>query len=1115
MTNNTPDSLWTEQQWQAISRTDCNLIVTASAGSGKTTTMIERALHLVLAGTPVGAITLLTFTEAAAAEMRDKLRNRLIRAAKEEADAQVREYLVRQIDELPYANISTIHGYCYALVREFFEQIPLSPTVRVLDEDACDEFKQKAFESLLKESEGNAQFDDMRKMVGLRDDKVLYDLLNTIYEYMTNQPNREDWLEEMYRTTYACPFEEAVTARTFVDEIRRQAETARDAIASVLAQMDAKDKGRNAANTVHAISLLFADVTSMRDVYAAYGQFASAKHRVSPGNSDFARRIVDVKDALYGGVTKPAKDACGLSDYDTMVARHGEMAPFVRMLCDLTLRFQTLYTEQKTACCSVDFADLERYALRILADDGIAAEVRGRSQYVFVDEFQDTNYVQSAIIGLITPPERLFVVGDSKQCIYRFRNAEPRIFLDTLHQLEAEGKAVTFGANFRSDNGILRFVNKVFSQLMTTDFGGVDYAKTDRFDLRPQAPDHDTDAVDVYLYDKPKAEQSAPEQGVFSVRDAALVADNADDAEGLAIAKYIEAHLGEQVVVKGQTKTLQYGDFAILFVRRKAAKHVLRTLLGLGLPLNLDTFASDVGLRDVNVLLAYANVMDNYMQDYPLLTVLRSPFGGFNDAELATIRLSQAPYVPFWQAFESHAAGQDELARRARRFLDATRRYAFAASFTPLSGLFKDVLLTSGYVDYLLSKVDGVERLASLYGFVSRLDGKPFATDLPSLCTYYRTYPVEKLASVSVDSGTQRIVVSTMHGTKGLEYPVVILPCMDAKAVDNEKMTSIRLDKHLGLGVEYYDRNARVRYNTFEQYVIDRRRSANTREDRLRLLYVAMTRAQCYLFVSGKKMATGAGQVKEEENFCKWLMYARDKDPGLLRYDWMPPATSLARIERNRTPLVIDEGLSAVLDYRYPYQGAVGVGKKYTVTQLNARHHDGEVQLPSFLEWRDETSLGTLYHTVFQHVDYSATDAAAVADELSRLVAEGYVEADEAALVEPDVVAKCLALPVLQKTLGAGVDTMHEQRFVLAVDSAEIEEGTREQVLIQGVIDLLIDDGTLTLVDFKLSHRAPAALREAYRVQLSLYCRAVEKALHRKVDKCLLVEINRALVIEM
>ena len=1108
-----PADKWTEEQLRSILMLDSNVIVSASAGCGKTRAMVERAYIIIRSGTPVTQLTMLTFTEAAAAEMKDKLRKRLMKAAKAEFDSEQREYLVKQIDQLPYANISTIHGFCYALVREYFEQIPLSPSVKILEEDAADELKRKAYEQLLKEKEGDKEFDEMRFIIGLRDDKDLYEILDDIYERMTNQPEREDWLKKTYDDMYGCAFEESVTAKYFKDKIRTATQTLMmDAL--FLRQEAAHDPKFNLVERLYQRLKYYDGAYTVADIIDAYAM-ADDGVSINPRGSEFMKEIQQLNLKYTKYMKEEVKEIVDLGGYSRIVEMHRESAPFVKRLFDLVLEFERQYTKQKLDEACVDFADLERYAIKILLDPAIREEVRSRNDYVFVDEFQDTNLVQSTIIAEITPDERLYVVGDSKQCIYRFREAEPQIFLDRLHALQEEGKDVVYADNFRSDNCVLDYVNHTFNQLMTPEFGGVHYAKTDRFNLRDTV-NYTNEAVRTYFYAKEEDVQEI-EQGIYSVKNTPFAEKATDNEEAQAIANFIRLHLGEEIVeVKEKDRTykrgLQYGDVAILVAKRKAVERIVSTLIKMRIPLNLDTFAGDKGLRDVNVLLSLVDLMDNGMQDYPLLTVLKSGFGGFSDADLAAIKEGGKKFDPFWKVFETFAQGTSPLANRAQAFLDKVRDTAFEASFTPLPNLFRKCLVDWGYADYLFAQKDGLERMAALQYFIAGLEGKGYAVDLTSMSAHFRAFPVEELASVSVDGSANRVIVSTMHASKGLEYPMVILPALDSGK--GGKKSNVKLDKVLGVGTDFYDTKSRTKCTTFERTVIKMKKEDEEREDRLRLLYVAMTRAKNYLFMSGAKNKNPAKLADTSNNFVDWMTIAGGVDGFLNEFAWDGRTVEIKEAEVADEKLKLGDNFD-LLDASYPYAADTELEKKYTVTALNARKAEEETAVPSFVGDREEMGLGTIYHTVFQYVDYRVQTVEAVEEELARMVQEDGLTEEERAKVDAEVVLRCVRLDILQESLRQDVKAYHELRFVMSKEAAALGLPSQEKVLVQGVIDLLLvqDDG-LTVVDFKLSNRSADALRGAYKVQLDLYCDAVSTAYKRPVKRRVLIKIKNAEVVE-
>lgn len=1102
---------WTLQQQTAIDQVDTNLIVTAGAGSGKTATMIERAFRLIKGGVPVRRITMLTFTEKAATEMKEKLRVRLSKALREKTDPAEKEFLLEQLDELSYASICTIHSFCYSLVREYFEQIPLSPSVRILEGDTtCKYLKHKAFRRLVEQAQGEREFDLMRTMVGLRSDDNLEQLIRNLYEAMAIEPDRHRWLQETYDKQFGTDFDNTEAAKFVVAYYTKYMRFACEACRDMLVRYQDCMLAQKALRTLVSRYQAFETCQTYGDLVKAYEATKDVGGSIRLKGSPYYWEITPYKDLLGDLKTEFEKLLAAVGDEEEVLRHHRGSAPFVKTLFDLVVRFEALYDEEKRAMGGVDFDDLEKYTLYLLQEKGLQEEIRSRQDYVFVDEFQDINYLQSAIIDLISPPDRLFVVGDSKQSIYRFRLADPRIFLERVEQWEKD-RHINLSDNFRSDNAILHFVNQLFGVLMTKDFGGVDYSMTDAFRLRNEKSQPNERVVQIYLIDK-ESETHKTVSGLYSVRANPAVRE-ARSAEGEAIARYIRSHLGKTVTIKGQTRTLCYSDFAILFTTRNSGRNILLQLQKEGIPLNLNSFASDVGVHEIQQLLQYAYLLDNARQDYPLLCAMRSAFGGFDDEELATIRKSGDRYLPFWQVAQEYAKGESELAGRVADFLNETQRFRFAASFTPMATLLNDILSQTGYWDHLYTLPDGNKRVEALNSFLAQVSGAGYADSLSDFCEFYRANEPEdaKVRNAKADS----VIVSTIHESKGLEYPVVIVAACGASA--QPEIDAVNCDRELGVGTYYYDLDKHRRCATFAFQSNRLKKSLESREDKLRLLYVAATRAQCYLLLTGELSEnTSASTLPVMCNrFVDWLQLARNKNPDLARYfvneiEDGEQAIDLQAQEGEK----LGEGFAEMLAYRYPYRDVTELAKKYTVTALNKQEGDDETPAVSFVDKEEYTTLGTAYHAVFEHIDYALPDKDALQHYLTTLQEEGILDSDIAKQLDVDAIWRCLQLPLLRQA--AQANTLREQRFMLQCDAKELGLGVRQDVLIQGVIDLLIvSEKGVTLVDFKRSHRSKKALQEAYRVQLQLYAKAVEKAMGVAVNELLLVEIGRAMVVEI
>ena len=1106
----------TAEQQQAIDRVDCDLIVTAGAGSGKTKTMVDRAISLITSGVDVERITMLTYTEAAAAEMKERFRVELSKRLKGETDKDVRERILNQIDAIPYAQISTIHSFCFSLVREFFEQVPIAPSVRIVDDEGQKPLKAKAFQKTLLIMQEDERFEQMRAQVALRRDDDLWTLIELLYEKMLVQPDRQKWLSNVIKSNFTKDVEETPACRYLVDKIVRYAkyvcETSRDLLAK-LNQSGVEDKnGKKGLSTLVANYQMFESCASLGECLQAYQEHLSVKATVNKKDSPYEDRIALLVKFGKEQITERMQAIAECGTIDEIRARHLSIQSHVGSLIDSVLLFDEQYAAIKKENGVVDFADLEKFTIDLLKDDSLREEIVSRRDYVFVDEFQDVNEVQNTIVHLITPPDRLFTVGDSKQSIYRFRQADPNIFLSRLDELTPKGEAISFLDNFRSDKPILEFVNRLMSPLMTRSFGGVDYQDQAAFRIRPEAADGEN-RVRVALL-SPVVKEKRSVEGIYRVKDdVGVVEETTGDEEGKVIVAYIQELLGKPVTIKGVTRPLTYADFAILFRSRGgSAGAIIKQLTMAGIPLNGESFDNDSGQREIALLFNYARLLDNHRQDYPLLTVMHSAFGGFSDDELAEIRLAASPFAPFWKACEQYARQENELGARLKAFLEINQRYRFASSFTPLSKLFTSLVYQTGFADRVLTLEDGLSRLSVLLNYIGGLDSLYVSSDLSTFAEYARVTEVDKLDLKRSASGVG-VSVMTIHHSKGLEFPVVVVADVGHQTKDSSD--AVVADRDLGIGTKYYDPTTRTSYNTIAMLGIKQKIKDETREDALRLLYVATTRAQNYLLITGK--AAKACAIPELGNtFAQWVQYAIDKE-GLHSYLWRPDPTQASEDSpATEIPLEVKEeqDWEKVLSYVYPHSSAVGLSPKYTVTALNALSAEGEPTSPALFGDEDAPKRGTDYHKVLEHIDLSADSPEQVEAQLAELVEEGVLTKEEASVVDRQALSRVLSLP-LMRSIAKGT-SFREQRFVMPAVASDLGLDCDESVLVQGTVDLIAEvDGKLLVVDYKHSVKSADKLKETYRTQLELYARAVSSAYSRPVDAKYLVELSRGLVIEV
>lgn len=1109
---------WTPQQQLAIDTVDRNLIVSAGAGSGKTSTMVARALALILEGVDVSRITMLTFTDAAAMEMKDRFRKELSKQLVGETDKARRDHILSQIDALPYAQISTIHSFCYSLVREFFERVPTSPSVRILDEESGKRLQAKAFQKTLAKMEERPEFEAMRAKVALRQDDDLWSLVEALYERMIVQPERENWLGTTVGNTFAVDVEETNACKYLVERVvhyaRYVCSTCRLLVTQDL-QAGGKDPvGNDAFKILEERFRPFEACTTLRECMDAFESLCEDKRRINKSKSPRAAKIGELQDIGDKMVKKTMLSIAECGTYQEIYDRHFALRTFVGVLVDLVLVFDDFYTKIKAEAGVVDFADMEKYTIQLLGDPALAEEIRSRRDYVFVDEYQDVNEVQDRIINLISPPDRLFMVGDSKQSIYRFRQADPTIFLRRQDALAATGQAVSLQDNFRSDQRILQFVNRLFGSIMSREFGGVNYTEEAAFRIRPECPQGEEGCVRICLKAPEAVERTKP-QGLYNIRQDRGLVKVVGEEEAKVIAAYIQEMVGKEITVKGVTRPLTYSDIAILFRdRRGSATTILKTLTSMGIPVSADSFENGLGQREVELLFHYARLLDNGRQDYPLLTVMRSAFGGFSDDELAVIRLSAPPFAPYWQAVEEYAQGDTPLAERVAAFLQGVAGYRFASSFTPLPELFLSIVYESGFADRLLTLPDGEDRLAVLRTYIQGMEGKYYADDLSAFADYCLEVDVTKL-DLKRPTGSGGVAVMTVHHSKGLEYPVVIVAdCASAVSARGGNGPTVVADRDLGVGTKYYDASTRTIYKTLVMLAIEAKRKAEQREDLLRLMYVATTRAQNYLLLTGSP-ASACTLPETGESFASWIAYVQALDPTFATYNWSPDEETQLVSPQETLPAPSDASdWQEVLDYAYPYDKAVALSPKYTVTSINAAQAEGEPPVPALFEDEEQRTTGTDYHLVLEHIDLTAEREEEVAAQLAEMVEEGILTQEEADKVDAQEIADVLSLPLMQRLARGKV--WRERRFVMPTVATTVGLDCEEKILVQGTVDLIAEvDGKLILVDYKHSRRSTPALQEAYRTQIDLYAQAVQSAFGREVSEKYLVEITQKRVIPM
>lgn len=1136
---------WNDEQLAAITSIDRNTVVSASAGSGKTSVMIERVVRLVKSGVPIRRIVMLTFSTAVAAELREKIAAELMKALRE--DGADRDMLRRQIDDVAMADIGTVHSFCGNLIKEFFEQAGVDPSYTIVTDDEKNSLMSRALADVFAEygKQADADVETLRLYFGK--ERKLGEAIRRVMTYACVQPDRDKWLDDACGGYGADSDEVAEMLGGIRARAAAVAELATEAAERV------RSTGFDAADEELYESMREAceGAAQCRDLQELYGLRApfAVKARMSRVKTKLKTlpeyvALRELGAECISAFNLLAEEVCELTacSPDEWNERDENALRYTRKLCEAVRRVAERYAAYKKEENKFDFDDLEYYAIRILDDPETREEIRSRYDYVCIDEYQDTNYVQEHILNAIGNGHNTFMVGDPKQSIYRFRLTEIGIFVDKFDEYRAhpeKGAALTLNRNYRSDPRILEFVNRLFSVLMTKDKGGIDYAATSMFrtDKREQ---EEGEAVEILLYPRSASGSDdggyRPEDGVYSVaEDCAVAKESATRSEALGIVEKIKSLVGTlDIPVKEAdgtvtTRKARFGDIAILCEKRSDKVYeIAETLASSGVPTDCAMLEKESESEAVERLLDMFAAIDNPRRDIKLVSAMLSPFGGFSHEEAAAIRSAYPKEKFYCEAVTRYRDEKsDALAAKLSEFFAALEKYRLFACQNDVAALADKLISDFDYDDYV-AVADGEDEAAMLTLFVDSLRDKTFASTLQSALAYFEEN-AHRSPSVQGTADTDCVRFLTVHKSKGLEFPVVFVVCCDSGY--RADVSDIRLDRKAGIALRSPDPEGRVKSDTLKFIALSKRDERENFEEKVRLTYVAYTRAKVRLFITGTKNSEFPKGRTDRRSALACIDEACSADRGFLnRYVHECEVVGQLSEESKKgdgaafsdpDPELLAE-MKARLCMRYPYEDSTKIALKHTVTEINAVQ--GEPAAAMFVEagtegWfgGESAARGTAYHKALERIDYDLADEASIAAALDEMRDKGYLTFAEREETDPAVIAQCLSSELI--ACARRNEHWREKQFMLRMPANELFDTTAtDEVLVQGTVDLIIFDrqrGQTLLVDFKKSNRPSDELRARYARQLGLYAFAIEKGLKVKVDKKLLYVLGRGEVIEV
>ncbi len=980
---------WTTNQQAAIDSRGQTLLLSAAAGSGKTAVLVERIIRRLLdKSQPIDVTELLivTFTNAAAAEMRERVASALSQALAETGDPAVE----RQLALLPSAHISTIHSFCKEVVRRYFYMIDIDPAFTIAGDEELRLLRNDVLKNLFllyyeDEEKAPLIYPLADMFASDRGDDELTDVISKIYDYSRSMPWPDVWLSEAaaaYVVPESAVIDELPWCGPVKAHIRKIAEEQYSLYKAMLRDIQGLASFEPVYDSLAAEAETLADILECRrwdDFFRAVSavEFSRLKglRNLSDGDKMLwekcKNRRKKVKEKFNETIRTPYFSVLPEQWFDGMNA----MAPVMASLVRLTSDFAELYRKAKKERGWIDFNDLEHFCLQVLMDPSstpdrpvpslAAEELRRAYAEVLIDEYQDTNGVQELITTLISGVGNRFMVGDIKQSIYRFRLADPTLFLEKYKTFSRDEAAVErcidLGKNFRSAPNILDAVNAVFRRAMTEDAAGMDYGKREMLYAGRTVPDDGRwvgGPIEIHIVNTkkdstPAEEDDDPEQDMTAFeKECHVIADRlvAMKAAGKMAARK-----------DGTLEPLTYRHMAVL-LRSMAGKAdmMLRVFRERGIPAYAEQNGGYFAAVEVQTMLSLLRCIDNPEQDLAMAAVLRSPLVAMREKSLALLRLSGCGTL--WQNLPVYAASLEEgeekekLCRFMQRF-DSWRTYSRRHG---VAELLHELYKQTGYYDYLGGMAGGTVRqanLQALYDRARRYESSGFR----GLFRYLRLMDKMKedgldLAPAKVLSEREDVVrIMSIHKSKGLEFPVVVVADMGKQFNQKDEVSSVLFHKQLGIGIKQYDSIWRMVYPTLPWCGIRSQNIWENTAEEERVLYVAMTRARDKLILTGHS-------AKLESD---WLRWTGGVSPAQARsyFDWVIPAAAdglagAAGFEalENQRYICRDDGLWRIAVY-YHAGGSEGAdGKKAAEPRLEALRR-GELTGTEIPPWFDETLL--------------------------------------------------------------------------------------------------------------------------------------------------------------
>ena len=1024
---------WTPEQKKAIYEKDSNILVAAAAGSGKTAVLVERIINkIVNEKIDIDRLLVVTFTNAAAAEMRERILDAIYKKIDEIEDEAEQDNLRKQITLLNKASICTIDSFCLDVIRNNFYEIDISPNFRIADSAEIDLLKQEVLEELFEEKY-EAQNEDFEELIktytSYRDDMPLKELVLKIYTYIESSPFPEKWINDQIERfnikDIKKDFSQTIWGQILLDDLKEELidniSTLKAEEVRLSVEDDLEKYYQVYRKDIESLETILVNLDSWDKAYTLVNRLEFIKWPISKAISEEKEKAKKIRDNVKKKINKKIEKMFASNSEEANIDIL-DMYKILVKLKDLILEFKLKFAKKKKEKNIVDFSDIEHFALEILQKDEVQKKYREKFVEIAIDEYQDSNLVQEYILTSISNGNNIYMVGDVKQSIYKFRQAVPEIFLQKyknykavkieplgekenisfdledvnyekkIEQIERNGKKIQLFKNFRSRKNVLDFTNIIFENIMSDKLGEIDYSEEEFLNLGAnfETKEKQDLKTEIDIIDLSGDQDSNEIQNEKLTDNIELEEDN-QDAEDVIIedieleAKFVAQKIKELVKNKFQVydnkkvcfRDIRYKDIVILLRSTKIKAPIFeKELINQNIPVFSDSSQEYLTSYEIQTIMSLLKIIDNPMQDIPLVMVLKSPIYNFTDDELVEIRLADK-YDDFYTALlKSRLSVGKQLKDKIDNFLNQIESWRERNEYLALDELIWNIYEETQFFKICEELPNGNLRQANLKVLFEK--AKQYETaSFKGLFNFINF--MERIHTGSGDLNAAKLIgenedvvrIMSIHKSKGLEFPIVFLANTNSNFNMMDLNNDVLLHKDLGIGVKYINYDMQIKYDTLSKQALRNKLYDETLSEEMRILYVALTRAKEKLFIIGtcnnfenknskiqeeidiyKKQGNKINPilVKKYKNYLDWIClvskYDKENIKDLADINIIKKTDFLKYIEKSESSIeekIINDKIETekqILDeedlikIEYKYKAATTIPTKTSVTAI-------------------------------------------------------------------------------------------------------------------------------------------------------------------------------------